>query len=190
VVKSLRRPQRGATLIEVLVTLVIIAFGLLGMAGLQMRMQVSELEAYQRSQALMLLNDMASRIGTNRANADAYVTGTDGTGTGANCAGMGTANRAQTDLKEWCSGLQGAAEYTASGGATVQRGAMIGARGCVEKAADGDFVISVVWQGLTPISAPPDSVQCGIGQYNATASCARELCRRIVTTVLRIASLT
>ena len=79
--------QRGATLIEILVTIVIVAFGLLGLAGLQMKMQMSETEAYQRSQALMLLNDMASRIGTNRANADAYVTGTDGTGTGANCAG-------------------------------------------------------------------------------------------------------
>ena len=49
-------------MIEVLVTMVIIAFGLLGMAGLQMRMQTSEMESYQRSQALLLLNDMANRI--------------------------------------------------------------------------------------------------------------------------------
>ena len=70
-------PQRGATMIEVLVTVVIIAFGLLGMAGLQMRMQLSEMESYQRSQALLLLNDMASRIATNRTAATAgnYVTG-------------------------------------------------------------------------------------------------------------------
>ncbi len=188
--KPLPSSQRGATLIEVLVTLVIIAFGLLGMAGLQMRMQVSELEAYQRSQALMLLNDMASRIGTNRANADSYLTGTGGTGTGVDCSGLASGTRAQADLKEWCSTLQGAAEYTSSGGVTVQRGAMVGARGCVQKAADGDYLISVVWQGLTPISAPPDSVQCGIGQYNGSANCVNELCRRIVTTVLRIATLT
>jgi type IV pilus assembly protein PilV len=61
--------QRGTTLLEVLVTLVILAIGLLGLAGLQTRLQVSEMEAYQRSQALILLNDMASRIASNRANA-------------------------------------------------------------------------------------------------------------------------
>ena len=45
--------QRGASLIEVLVTLVIVAFGLLGIVGMQARLQVSEMEAYQRSQALL-----------------------------------------------------------------------------------------------------------------------------------------
>ena len=58
--------QRGASLIEVLVTLVIVAFGLLGIVGMQARLQVSEMEAYQRSQALLLLNDMANRIAINR----------------------------------------------------------------------------------------------------------------------------
>ncbi len=54
--------------------MVIIAFGLLGMAGLQMRMQSSEMEAYQ-GQALLLLNDMANRISSNRTNAAAYLAG-------------------------------------------------------------------------------------------------------------------
>jgi type IV pilus assembly protein PilV len=67
--------QRGTTLLEVLITIVILAIGLLGLAGLQARLQSSEMEAYQRSQALILLNDMASRIATNRANAANYVTG-------------------------------------------------------------------------------------------------------------------
>ena len=68
--------QRGTGLIEVLVTLVIIALGLVGVVGLQARMQLSEMEAFQRSQALLLLNDMASRISVNRSNAAVYVTGT------------------------------------------------------------------------------------------------------------------
>ncbi|WP_232324480.1 type IV pilus modification PilV family protein, partial [Variovorax sp. WDL1] len=68
--------QRGATLLEALVTLVIIAFGLLGLVGLQSRLQVSEMEAYQRSQALILLNDMANRIAINRRAAGSYVTAT------------------------------------------------------------------------------------------------------------------
>lgn len=184
--------QRGATLIEVLITLVIIAFGLLGMAGLHVRMQVSEMEAYQRSQALMLLDEMATHIATNRGNATAYITGASApVGTNSDCSGMPSGTRAQADLKDWCSELQGAAETTAgSGGATLKQGAMIGARGCVERAADGDYLVTVVWQGLTPIAAPPTSVACGAGLYNSGANCTNDLCRRTATTVVRIATLT
>ena len=77
---KIRKQEAGASMVEILVTLVIIAFGLLGMAGLQMRLQVSEVESYQRSQALLLLNDMASRIATNRNGAASYVTGTTSCG--------------------------------------------------------------------------------------------------------------
>ncbi len=57
-----------------MVTVLILTVGLLGMAGLQSRLQVSEMEAYQRSQALLLLNDMASRLASNRNDAGSYVT--------------------------------------------------------------------------------------------------------------------
>jgi type IV pilus assembly protein PilV len=175
-------------MIEVLVTLVIIAFGLLGMAGLQMRLQVSEMESYQRSQALLLLNDMANRIAVNRtaALAGAYLVPVNAPlGAGAACPGaVGT--RAQLDLKEWCEGLLGAGE--ALGDAST--GAMIGGRGCVESVG-GDLLVTVAWQGLTPISAPPASVACGAGSYNAAAGspCVDDLCRRTVTTLVRIATL-
>src|SRR5215213_4238343 len=96
-----RTLQRGASMIEILVTLVIIAFGLLGMAGLQMRMQVSEIEAYQRSQALLLLDDMASRIATNRNNAAAYVASTTTYG-GTDACPTATTTTADRDLKDWC----------------------------------------------------------------------------------------
>jgi type IV pilus modification protein PilV len=69
------RAQAGTSLIEVLVTIVILAIGLLGLAGLQSRLQVSEMESYQRAQALVLLNDMVGRIEANRTNAASYVTG-------------------------------------------------------------------------------------------------------------------
>ena len=88
--------QRGASMIEVLVTMVIIAFGLLGMAGLQMRMQTSEMESYQRSQALLLLNDMANRIAVNRNHASSYVTGAVGAGPACPTANTTTA---QQDLR-------------------------------------------------------------------------------------------
>ena len=55
-------PQGGATMIEVLITIVILAFGLLGLVGLQAKVQLAEVESYQRAQAVVLLNDMADRL--------------------------------------------------------------------------------------------------------------------------------
>lgn len=172
-------------MIEVLVTMVIIAFGLLGLAGLQMRMQASEMESYQRSQALLLLNDMANRIASNRAMAPSYVTAS-AVGAGNDCAvDFSGASLTDVDKREWCNALQGAGETS---GAT-KAGAMIGGRGCVEVNGD-DYMVTVAWQGLTPIAKPPASVSCGAGAYNGTSgSCVQDLCRRVVTTVVRIATL-
>ncbi len=181
------RAQRGASMIEVLVTMVIIAFGLLGIAGLQVRLQVSEMESYQRSQALLLLNDMASRMATNRNYAGSYITvATSPLGAGMDCPTT-TTTVAQRDLGEWCNALQGAGETMDAGATKV--GAMIGGRGCVES-VDGDYLVTVAWQGLTPIAAPPASVACGVNSYNgATGSCVNDRCRRTVTSLVRIATL-
>src|SRR5512143_2614229 len=107
-----RHRERGTSLIEVLVTIVILAIGLLGLAGLQTRLQSSEMEAYQRSQALILLNDMASRIAANRANAATYVT-TSPLGVGMTPCPTGTSTQ-QIDAGQWCQALQGAAETLSS----------------------------------------------------------------------------
>lgn len=190
VARSLQKASghRGFSMIEVLVTIVIIAFGLLGIAGLQVRLQMSEMESYQRSQALLLLNDMANRIATNRSDAASYVT------TAANPMGEGmvcpttTVTVAQRDLGEWCNAMQGAGETTNSGASKVR--ALVGGRGCVESVGS-DYLVTVVWQGRTPLTAPPASVACGANRYNAASGspCVNDLCRRPVTTLVRIAAL-
>ena len=58
--------QRGVTMIEVLISIFILTVGMLGAASLQFRMQTAELEAYQRTQAIVLLQDMVARINANR----------------------------------------------------------------------------------------------------------------------------
>ena len=68
----------GFALIESLVTIVVIAFGLLGVAGLVSRSFVTETEANQRTQAQLLLQDMAARMEANRANVATYMTGDNG----------------------------------------------------------------------------------------------------------------
>lgn len=170
-------------MIEVLVTIVILAIGLLGLAGLQSRLQASEMESYQRAQALVLLNDMASRIDANRANAATYVTGTTTPlGAGMTCPSATTTQQG-IDAAEWCQALQGAGETSGSG----KVGAMLGGRGCVEDLGNGEYLVTVAWQGLTPIAAP--TAACGQGSYDGGTACTGDRCRRVITTIVRIGNL-
>lgn len=178
-------------MLEVLVTVVILAGGLLGLAGLQVRLHVSEMEAYQRAQAMILLDDMANRFMANRNFAGDYVTGTGSPlGAGMTCpTTVGTLQR--QDAREWCSALQGAAETVGAASTASKVGTMVGGRGCVESLGNNEYLITVAWQGLAAVSAPPDSVACGRNLYNGGtgSSCTSDRCRRAVTTIVRIAPL-
>lgn len=176
--------QDGTSLIEVLVTIVILSIGLLGLAGLQSRLGVSQVESYQRAQALVLLQDMSSRIATNRAHAASYVTGTANPLPDAGACPLAVGTRAEIDANQWCNALLGAAEM--NGGSKA--GAMIGARGCVEALSGNEYLITVAWQGMGPLASPPASVGCGQGAYD-DEQCPDDLCRRAVTTLVRIADL-
>ncbi|MEP4487282.1 MAG: hypothetical protein ABJ013_16735 [Halioglobus sp.] len=176
-------------MIEVLVTITILIIGLWGMMEMQSRLHKSEIESYQRTQALMLLNDMANKIMSNRGNAGDYVT-TGYLGVDATCP-TATTSLQLVDSGQWCEALKGAAETSGS----TDVGAMIGGRGCVEEVlADRQYMVTVVWQGLTPInSAIRTDVTCGAGLYNlpAGSDCAAnaDSCRRFVTTMVGIANL-
>jgi len=179
-------------MIEVLVTIAILAIGLMGLLQMQMRLQKSEVESYQRTQAIMLLNDMASRITTNRSNAATYETvdpTSDFLGAGMTCPTANTTLQ-QRDTAEWCDAIQGAAEQTTT---NAKVGAMIGGRGCVENLGSGQHLVTVVWQGLTPISTPPATIACGKEATNiyddVNTDCIDDLCRRYVSTIVRIATL-
>ena len=184
-----RAHVRGASLLEVLITTVITAIGLLGIAGLQARLQVSEVESYQRAHALVLLNDMSSRMSANFRNMAQYETLPNSPwGVGTTCP-TGTGTRAGADLSDWCRALQGTGEVIPADGSLPARnvGAMVGGRGCIEEINTDVWMITVVWQGLAPISAPPATVACGANLYNGGTDnpCADGLCRRYVTTIVR-----
>jgi type IV pilus assembly protein PilV len=61
--------KRGATMIEVLVALVIFAFGVLGLAGMQARALSYSQGALYRSQATALADDMFDRMRADRVKA-------------------------------------------------------------------------------------------------------------------------
>jgi type IV pilus assembly protein PilV len=154
--RILVEPRRGGMLLEVLVAMLLSAFALLGFAAIQARASNAEFEALQRSQALVLIDDMVARLNANRAQAGSYVVA-DLIGAGAleNCAGA--ADTAARDLCEWANLLRGAAEVR--GGSRV--GAMVSARGCITRAAGSSdrYTISVAWMGVLPTAAP--TATCG-----------------------------
>ena len=180
--RGLRRgasAQRGALLIEVLVAILICAFGLLGFAGMQARATSSEFEGFQRSQALVLMEDMVSRMNANRAHAAEYVTaGLIGDGPLDDCAALaGSA----LDLCEWGNLIRGSAERR--GGAGI--GAMLSARGCITRPATSSdrYTVSIAWQGILPTAGATSP--CGSGD----ALFPDETVRRAVTSTVCIALL-
>lgn len=192
----LPRSQRGISMLEVLISLFIVAIGVLGLAGLQARATNAEFESYQRSQAIILANDMVDRIRMNRVNKGEFKNISD-SATGDGYLGMdgadsyaldcdAAANQAEADLCEWSDVLQGSTETLGAN----QVGAMIGARGCIfydaatEVAGAPDtglFTVVVAWQGTVDTVAP--AVNCGNGLYGA------ETKRRAVSMAFRLSKL-
>jgi type IV pilus assembly protein PilV len=163
---------RGSSLVEIMVTLVILAFGLLGVAGLQTKVGVAEMESYQRAQALLALSQMTERMSANTANAASYVSNTPvGTGDAQPTDCSGIAPGANRDLCEWSNTLKGTTE-TLAGAST---GGLSGGRGCVTQVqapnpalgvcSAGIYQVSVAWQGMAPTATPV--LACATGQYGA-----------------------
>jgi type IV pilus assembly protein PilV len=68
--------QQGFTLIEVLIAVVVLAGGLLGLAGLQARGLSNNQSAYNRSLATQLAYDIADRMRANHNQGPSYQTTT------------------------------------------------------------------------------------------------------------------
>lgn len=63
-------PQKGATLIEVLIAMLVISVGLLGMAALQLKSVAVNQGAFKRLQAVNLAYEIADSIAINAAQAN------------------------------------------------------------------------------------------------------------------------
>lgn len=126
--RSTHRPQTGSTLMEVLVTIVIISFGLLGMAALQAAGLKNNNSAVLRSQASIMAYDMIDRMRVNRKQTKdgAYNTGTTliSWGGGAITPSMALTGMASTDITDWIKTVtyrlpDGKAKIEAAANATV-----------------------------------------------------------------------
>lgn len=202
-----RKYSAGISLMEVLITMIIILIGLLGIVALQAKAQVAELEAYQRAQALILLSDITDRLNVNRATATCFdittnattgapYLGVDGSGHygSATCTASTTEynDLAIATLEEIDATLKGTAEALA--GASV--GAMVGARACIsyddttellnESGAavpgTGLYKVIITWQGMGGL-VEPAGMPCAVNLYGS------ETQRRAVATSIRLANL-
>jgi type IV pilus assembly protein PilV len=116
-----RRSQSGVSMIELLISMVIFAFGMLGLVGLQTKTLAYGQSGLYRSQATALTDDILDRMRTDRANAksgnwdtafgnaSSYITGTQ---------------IYQTDLKDWKAQVEallpsGQAQITVNAGAVT-----------------------------------------------------------------------
>lgn len=108
--------QQGITMIEILVTVVIISVGLLGAAAMVINGLESNRNAYLRTQASILAYDMADRIRANAGQVGSYDNfDFDSEGEDApdlpQCfasdEGCGPAGVATADLAQWARALEG-----------------------------------------------------------------------------------
>ena len=176
---SLRRAG-GFTLIEILVTLVVTAVGMLGLAGFVVRATTLSTDSIQRARAAVLVNDMAARISDSKAIATNFVRLDGGTPQlfGANVASCVGLADADLQLCQWNNLLAGAND----GGSGARA---LGYRGCVTRdpALNPNlYTITVTWGSLTPGAPPADA--CGAGVFGDDSQ------RRVLRLQVRVATLT
>ncbi len=147
----IRKSQRGFTLIEVLVSTLVLSVGIMGVAAMQMVSFQTNQSAYARSQAIYLAQDMFDRM---RANPAGYQTTTvyNSIDTGEandlpsspNCvtstAGCTPQQMAQQDAREW------AQHFTNIADAGDYRPTLPGGRGVILRTASSNiFTATVSW---------------------------------------------
>lgn len=162
---SVMRRQSGVTLIEALVTFVILSVGLLGIVSLQAISKSAQHQGIQRTKAVMLANDLVERIRINPGGLATYSAGglTTPLGGGTlaapatDCAAVACtpAQLAAYDLWLWERGVDGATVTVTGADAVVRNAAgLIAPRACVRFIADAGMTrtglvdVIIQWRGL------------------------------------------
>ena len=163
--------QRGFSLLELLVSLVVFSIGLLGIAGLQMMSKQAGYEGLQRTIASQVAYGLLEDMRTNGSGISIYTAANDlggGSLTGlpvSSCRDPNTpcspAQKAVHDLSYWERMVDGAQETSQEG----QAGGVLFPTVCIDGPGGGlagVYVVSVAWRGGVELSNPETS-QCGAG---------------------------
>lgn len=128
---SYRGGQSGLGMIEILVAVLILSIGLLGLAAMQVTSTKMTTQSQQKTQAILLAQDLIERVRANRDDANAYdgltVTDADSCETDFN---PNAGNLEANDEAEWTNGVR----------------CLLG-NGQADVAVDGDTVdVTISWE--------------------------------------------
>lgn len=156
--------QKGFTLIEILVALLILAVGLLGTASLLLLSMKSNQSASQRTQASLLAYDLAERMRMNRDEALAgnyTITSASAVPASPNCITTGCSNVQQRDqdIREWSENFADINAIGADGG--DYRPAIAGSTFDVRIVCTNLVVITVMWIEPGSNHAAVGNAPCG-----------------------------
>lgn len=168
--------QRGFSLLELLVALVVFSVGLLAVAGLQTVSKQANYEGLQRTTAVQVANGLLEDMRTNGDAIDVYVAagelggGSLGNEPAPDCSGASECNPAQKaahDLWVWEQMLDGnleAREGEGTGGLLLPAMCITGPVG----GGAGIYLVTVVWRGSASITTAENNF-CGSasGDYGA-----------------------
>lgn len=153
--------SKGATMLEILVSILVLSLGLLGVAGLQTTGLKSNHSAYLRSQATHIANDIIDRMRTNREGVGLGLYSSVNSSTlpaNPNCistaAGCNATQLAQHDIREWA--LSGQALLPSFVGSISVDG--LG----TATTRDDVFVIRVQWNDKSDTNRPNKTLRINV----------------------------
>lgn len=175
--------EAGVGLVEILVTVLILAIGLLGIAGVQFMSKRANFEAVQRTTAAHLANDILERMRSNPVTLYDYSVNAALLGNGSIATDLATTDVVMHDLWEWERAIDGAAETTGAN----NTGGLVSPSACIYTTVpvaavnkSGQYMVTIVWRGTAKLSDPvnpaavvpvPDPYDCGralaSGIYNS-----------------------
>lgn len=159
------RCLRGFTLIELLVAVVVLSVGLMALAALQINATRSNSEAFQRSQAAALVNDIVGRMRANPERLDAYAASDLG-GASLSEEPSGCTSEMTTEA---CLTARAARDRWELEQIADRLDALIDTRICITHIAanPGNVTAVIAWRGFTEITLSEDDYDelnaCGDG---------------------------
>jgi len=126
--RSLPRTAKGVSLLEVMISVLILGIGLLGIAAMQALALRGGQSSLESSQAVMQTSSIVEAMRANRVNANNYVIG-------MSCGAGATGTLAQNDVSAWLAALK--TTIGVAGDATTC--------GRIQALGNGRFRITVQW---------------------------------------------
>lgn len=155
--------RNGFSLIEVMVSLVILVIGLIGIFNLHIVSKQGSFESFQQTQASYLASDILNRMRLNSSQLAQYASGSPYSGNPStvsqSCEGGTLCSPAQMalwDIFEWQSSFTGASEVINNNNV----GGLDSATGCI--AINGNVVtVTMSWKAIRSSSDAGDVNACG-----------------------------